>query len=495
MDWEKYVVQINVKSKVINLNYPLNIFKTTNSSGTGFFISPTEILTCHHVVYGAINIDITFKHTNSIKGHIKHIFPDDDLAIIVIDPIFISNDIGILDHETSSIVQSGKVFTVGFPLSSTNIKITKGIISGYQKSLIQTDASLNHGNSGGPLVILDYKTQKYKVIGVNVSKLKGDAEKTGYAVPIYRFQILRNKLNNNSDLIIRKPLLFFDFQPLIEHTLKSNLLQNKKKEGVRITLTNKNYYHSAYLKENDILLKINDKVIDYNGFIKFDFYPEKIPIDDIGLWYTIGDTITLEILNIKTREKTTKTFNLEFPKSNLFEFYNLDNTNTLLDTYAKHETNTLLDTYAKHETNTLLDTYAKHETNTLLDTYAKHETNTNNDNQLKKYPDYFVEKNGLILSIISSVHLENLKTLNLSMAQIVKIWERRLYHKDLFTVYLADTKYTDTAIDNNTKYPIGEIIIEINDKTFTRYDELIAIINSIDKITSIKTIDNNYYII
>ena len=459
MDWEKYVVQINVKSKVINLNYPLNIFKTTNSSGTGFFISPTEILTCHHVVYGAINIDITFKHTNSIKGHIKHIFPDDDLAIIVIDPIFISNDIGILDHETSSIVQSGKVFTVGFPLSSTNIKITKGIISGYQKSLIQTDASLNHGNSGGPLVILDYKTQKYKVIGVNVSKLKGDAEKTGYAVPIYRFQILRNKLNNNSDLIIRKPLLFFDFQPLIEHTLKSNLLQNKKKEGVRITLTNKNYYHSAYLKENDILLKINDKVIDYNGFIKFDFYPEKIPIDDIGLWYTIGDTITLEILNIKTREKTTKTFNLEFPKSNLFEFYNLDNTNTLLDTYAKHE------------------------------------TNTNNDNQLKKYPDYFVEKNGLILSIISSVHLENLKTLNLSMAQIVKIWERRLYHKDLFTVYLADTKYTDTAIDNNTKYPIGEIIIEINDKTFTRYDELIAIINSIDKITSIKTIDNNYYII
>jgi len=446
MEWEKYVVQINVKSKVINLNYPLNIFKTKNSSGTGFFISRTEILTCHHVVYGAINIDITFKHTNSIKGYIKHIFPDDDLAIIVIDPNFISNDIGILEQETSTTMQSGDVFTVGFPLSSTNIKITKGIISGYQESLIQTDASLNHGNSGGPLVILDKKTQKYKVIGVNVSKLKGDAEKTGFVVPIYRFQILRNKLNNNSDLIIRKPLLFFDFQPLIEHTLKSNLLQNKtKKEGVRITLTNKHYYHSAYLKENDILLKINNKVIDYNGFIKFDFYPEKIPIDDIGLWFTIGDTITLEILNIKTREITTKTFNLEFPKSNLFNFYNLDN--------------------------------------------------TNNDNQIKKYPDYFIEKNGLILSIISSVHLENLKTLNISMAQIVKIWERRLYHKDLFTIYLADTKYTDTAIDNNTKYPIGEIIIEINDKTFTTYDELIAIINSIDKITSIKTIDNNYYVI
>jgi S1-C subfamily serine protease len=60
MNWENYVVQINVKSKVIDLNHPLNIYETAKSSGTGFFISLTEILTCYHVVSGAINIDITF---------------------------------------------------------------------------------------------------------------------------------------------------------------------------------------------------------------------------------------------------------------------------------------------------------------------------------------------------------------------------------------------------------------------------------------------------
>lgn len=151
------------------------------------------------------------------------------MAIIEIDQNFISSEIKILDHDKSSSMQLGDVFTIGFPLSSTNIKITKGIISGYQDSLIQTDATLNDGNSGGPFVIFDIPLQKYKVIGVNVSKLKGDAEKTGFVIPIYRFRILRDKLNNTYDLIIRKPLLYFDFQPIIKHTLKSNLLYSKKK--------------------------------------------------------------------------------------------------------------------------------------------------------------------------------------------------------------------------------------------------------------------------
>ena len=49
-----------------------------------------------------------------------------------------------------------KVVTIGFPYNSENLIITKGIISGYQDSLIQTDSSLNSGNSGGPILI-DHK--------------------------------------------------------------------------------------------------------------------------------------------------------------------------------------------------------------------------------------------------------------------------------------------------------------------------------------------------
>ena len=139
------------------------------------------------------------------------------------------------------------------------------------------------------------------------------------------------------------------------------------------------------------------------------------------------------------------TFNLEITKSNLFDFYNLHNTTK----------------------------------------------NSNKSNTTTTYPSYFVENNGLILSIVSNEHIEKLRTLNLSITKVIKILERRLYHRDLFTVYLSDTNFR--TINNNIKYPIGEIITKINNKKFTSYDEFIDIIKN--PIKSIKTIDNDIFII
>jgi hypothetical protein len=380
-------------------------------------------------------IDILFKQTNSIHGKIKHIFPDDDLAIIEIDnPI---NDAEILEHKAINTRQSGDVFTIGFPLSSTNIKITKGIISGYQESLIQTDATLNHGNSGGPLVIFDESDSKYKVIGVNVSKLKGDAEKTGYVVPIYRFQILNKYIESNSDIIIKKPCLLFDFQKLTQIKLRKELFKNKigefnDKIGIRVSSTNLNYYHSTSICINDILLAVNEKPIDYNGYVKFDFYPEKISIDDIGLWFVPGDKIKIQLFYPSTLETNTVTFNLEIVKTNLLEFYNLPNS-----------------------------------------------------------PKYFVENNSLILSVFTEQHFERIKDLELSIPKLVKLLERRLYHRDLFTVYLADIDFTKS--DNSINLPVGEIIDEINGIKIESYEQFITITKN--PINKIKTIENDVYFI
>ena len=54
-----------------------------------------------------------------------------------------------------------------FPLGQENLKYTKGIISGRQKSSIQTDTPINPGNSGGPLLL------DGKVIGINSSHIFG----------------------------------------------------------------------------------------------------------------------------------------------------------------------------------------------------------------------------------------------------------------------------------------------------------------------------------
>ena len=104
---------------------------------------------------------------------------------------------------------------------------------------------------------------------------------------------------------------------------------------------------------------------------------------------------------------------------------------------------------------------------------------------------YYIENNSLILSIFSKNHLENLNSLKLLPSQIIKIFERTIYQRDLFTVYLADINYT--KIGKFSKYPIGEIIIEINDKKFNNIEEFKEITK--DQITKIKTIENEIYYI
>jgi hypothetical protein len=111
---------------------------------------------------------------------------------------------------------------------------------------------------------------------------------------------------------------------------------------------------------------------------------------------------------------------------------------------------------------------------------------------LENYPSYFVENNNLILSIITQQHLEILKELDLSLDQIVKICAMKLQQKDIFTVYLSNLNYD--AFKKFHKFPLGEIIIEINDMKFNNYSEFMKIINS-GLITKIRTIDNEVFYI
>jgi S1-C subfamily serine protease len=429
--WENVVVKISSTIEDNNFNHPLNRFETSNISGTGFFIEKNLILTCYHVVAGALTINISYDHKNNILCEIKNIFPDDDLAILKIIDNNLNLDFKLLEfkviNEENKIMNDISVYTVGFPLSSKNVKTTKGTISGYQDSLIQTDAALNSGNSGGPLVILD-SDNKYKIIGINVSKQAKDAEKTGYAIPIYRFKSI---WDNYQNIIIRRPLLLFDYQEIIQDEFKNIIFGEKKMNGIKITLINKNYYLSKYLKEGDIVVSINSVKIDNNGYIKFNFYPEQISVQDIGLWLKEDDEITFGILNLNTKELEEKVFKLQIIKTNLLYYNNLPN-----------------------------------------------------------IPKYYIENNGLILSIITNQHFKNLKELGLSLLNIIKIFSRFYHQADLFTVYLCDLDYSKIKKTFN-KYPVGDIIIKINDIEFNNYDKFIDICKN--KIIKITTIDNQDY--
>jgi hypothetical protein len=99
-----------------------------------------------------------------------------------------------------------------------------------------------------------------------------------------------------------------DYQTIIQDEFKNIIFGNNNLNGVKITLINKNYYISNYIKEGDILVSINNINIDNNGHVKFNFYPEKILINDIGLWFKEGDEIIFGILDLKTKKIIQKSY-------------------------------------------------------------------------------------------------------------------------------------------------------------------------------------------
>ena len=153
------------------------------SIGTGFFINNDGyILTCAHVVQNSISLEITIPVLGKKKYFAKiiSICPDYDIALIKTN--FKNNNFLKLGN-SDNVIQSNKVFAIGYPLGQDNLKISSGIISGFQKYLFQTDAPINPGNSGGPLV-----NEKNEVIAVNSQKIAMDlADNIGYSIPINFF--------------------------------------------------------------------------------------------------------------------------------------------------------------------------------------------------------------------------------------------------------------------------------------------------------------------
>tara|TARA_Y100000034_G_C6902645_1_gene417855 strand:+ start:2298 stop:3095 length:798 start_codon:yes stop_codon:yes gene_type:complete len=146
--------------------------KTDKAQGTGFIITDDGYLvTNYHVIEGARYAEAIT--SNQEKKSLTLIGYSSNLDIALLE---ISGSYDALEFDDSDNVDIGeKVIAIGNPLG-LSFSVTEGIVSAVHRTLkdspgqyIQTDAALNSGNSGGPLINTDGE-----VIGINNFKIKGD---------------------------------------------------------------------------------------------------------------------------------------------------------------------------------------------------------------------------------------------------------------------------------------------------------------------------------
>lgn len=176
------------------------------SSGTGVVIDKSGIiLTSSHVIEGTKDINITLYDNSKYKARLLAIMGENnDLALLKIDTKKELDAIKLGDSKRIKVGQ--KVLAIGNPFGF-NGTLTTGIVSriDYERNKIQTDAAINPGSSGGPLVNLDGE-----VIGINQSIYNPDNNKSnigiGFAVPVNAAKRLISEYNASNKFAVKNTL-------------------------------------------------------------------------------------------------------------------------------------------------------------------------------------------------------------------------------------------------------------------------------------------------
>lgn len=172
-----------------------------HSQGSGVVIRPDGyILTNSHVIRAGNEIHVTLNDKREFNGVAVGKDPFTDLAVIKIN----ANNLAIAPLGISKRIRPGDwAIAIGSPLGYDHT-VTLGIISAIGRSLadlnshvelIQTDAAINFGNSGGPLLNI-----KGEVIGINTA-IRSDGQNIGFAVPTDVARDVANNLMAHGDIV------------------------------------------------------------------------------------------------------------------------------------------------------------------------------------------------------------------------------------------------------------------------------------------------------
>lgn len=310
------VVSVNVTSESVQTNDFFGFSRPIQqeSAGTGIIISADGyVLTNRHVVpAGASSVSVTLSDGTELTDVevVGRTNENDslDIAFLKIKDKK-GKDLQPAKIGDSSKVQVGdKVIAIGNALGQFQNTVTSGIISGFGRSveagdesgfgsetlqnLFQTDAAINQGNSGGPLVNINGE-----IIGINTA-IAGSAENIGFAIPINDAQGLIKSVLEQGKLL--RPFLGVRYVSLTDDYAYQFNLNTKRGAYIlpgsngQASILPGSPAEKAGLKEKDVITKIDGVSIDENNSLT----------SLIGR-HSVGDEVTLTIVR-DGKEQTIK---------------------------------------------------------------------------------------------------------------------------------------------------------------------------------------------
>lgn len=284
-------------------------------SGSGFLISADGLIVTNRHVVSDTAATYTVVLSNGTKYPAKVLARDPviDLAVLKID----ANNLSYLSLGNSDSLQLGQtVVAIGNALGEFSGSVTRGIISGLNRSVvagdgisgsetissaIQTDAAINPGNSGGPLLDLNGN-----VIGVNTA-VSQQGQSVGFAIPINIAKRSIDSVKQTGRIVrpylgVRYVLISADMAKQNQLPVNYGALVERGTSSGQLAVNPGSPADKAGIVENDIILEADGTKIDADH-----------PLTDIVTKKSVGDSVTLKIYH-KGDTKTVTVKLAEMPQ-------------------------------------------------------------------------------------------------------------------------------------------------------------------------------------
>jgi serine protease DegQ len=267
-----------------------NAAQQNSSLGSGVLVSHDGyILTNHHVVEAADQIEVAFADGRKAKGHIIGTDPETDLAVIKVD---IGNDLPAITFAGAEAAHVGDiVLAVGNPFG-VGQTVTMGIVSALKRNhlglntfenFIQTDAAINPGNSGGALADVEGN-----LLGINsaIYSPNGGSLGIGFAIPVSTAKKIMEQIIQNGS--VTRGWIGVAVQDMTSELAESFKLKDTR--GVLISeVVRGSPADRAGIKPGDILVSIADSALP-DSTVMLETISALVP----------GNTVSLKLLRNQT---------------------------------------------------------------------------------------------------------------------------------------------------------------------------------------------------